>query len=267
MNQRLIIAGAIAAVAFGAAYVLFATGQSARPAPPVAQAAAPADVDQVLVARQDLPMGTAVSESAVGWQIWPKAAVSDFMITKSGDANALQDVKGSMIRVSMIRGEPVRRDKLIKAGEGGFMSAILPSGMRAVAIKIDNSGDSSAGGFILPNDRVDVVRVARDDEATKARGAEVFTSETILANVRVLAIGQNIEEQNGKKVVTGANATLELDPDQVKLIVLAQHSGNSDLHLVLRSLADSGGPAETVAGTEKGDLTVVRFGAAMQAVR
>ena len=150
------------------------------------------------------------------------------------------------------------------------MSAILPSGMRAVAIKIDNAGDSSAGGFVLPNDRVDVVRVARDDEATKARGVEVFTSQTILANVRVLAIGQNVEEQNGKKVVTGGNATLELDPDQANLIILAQHSGARSLHLVLRSLADSGGPAETVVAQEedsKDELTVVRFGAVQQVVR
>ena len=95
-------------------------------------------------------------------------------------------------------------------------------------------------------------------------------AETILTNVRVLAIGQNVEEQNGKKVVTGANATLELSPDQVNLIVLAQQSGNSNLHLALRSLVDSGGPTKTVIGSDggaKGGLTVVRFGAAQQAVR
>jgi hypothetical protein len=103
-----------------------------------------------------------------------------------------------MTRVSFLRGEPMRRDKLVKGGAGGFMSAILPAGMRAVAIKIDNGGDSEAGGFILPNDRVDVVRVYRDDEATKARGAEVMGSQTILANVRILAIGQNVQEENGK---------------------------------------------------------------------
>ena len=216
-------------------------------------------------------MGVVVNQSALAWQSWPKAAVSDFMIAKSADANAISDIKGSMTRVGFIRGEPIRRDKLVKPGDGaGFMSAVLPSGLRAVAIKIDNAGDLSAGGFILPNDRVDVVRVARDDEATKARGLEVFTSQTILANVRVLAIGQNVEEQNGKKVVTGGNATLELDPDQVNLIILAQHAGNSNLHLVLRSLADSGGPAQTVIGAgagSKGDLTIVRFGAAQQTVR
>ena len=270
MNRRLVIAGAIAVAAFGGAYAIFAGSQSARPSQPPAQAAAAIDVDQVLIARQDLPMGTVVSDSAVGWQPWPKAAVSELMIAKSVSANAIADVKDSMTRVAFIRGEPIRRDKLIRSDGGGFMSAILPSGMRAVAIKIDNAGDSSAGGFILPNDRVDVVRVARDDEATKARGVEVFSSQTILANVRVLAIGQNVEEQNGKKVVTGGNATLELDPDQVNLIILAQHSGGANLHLVLRSLADSGGPAETMVGAgggSKDELTVVRFGAAQQVVR
>ena len=270
MNQRLLIVGAIAAVAFGGAYALFASSQSARPSQPLAQAAAAVDVDQVLVARQDLPRGTAVNESAVEWRTWPKADLNDLWIAKSADANAMQDVKGSMTRVGFLRDEPIRRDKLVKSSAGGFMSAILPSGLRAVAIKIDNSGDFSAGGFILPDDRVDVVSLMRDDEATKARGVEVVTSQTILTNVRVLAIGQNDEEQNGKKVVTGANATLELDPDQANLIILAQHSGNATLHLVLRSLADSGGPAETVVGGNggsKGELTVVRFGAAQQAVR
>ena len=167
------------------------------------------------------------------------------MITKSSAADAMADVDGSLARISFLRGEPIRRDKLVKAGNGGFMSAILPSGMRAVAIKIDNSGDFSAGGFILPNDRVDVMRIARDDEATKARGVEVDNAQTILSNVRVLAIGQNVQEENGKKVVTGANATLELSPQQAELIVLAQHEGNANLHLALRSLVDSSGPSET----------------------
>jgi pilus assembly protein CpaB len=269
MNRRLIIVVAVAIAAFGGAYALLAGGQSARPAPPIVQAPK-VDVDEVLVAGQDLPMGSVVGEDAFVWQTWPKAAVSGLMIAKSDNPNAAQEQKGSMTRVAFLRGEPMRRDKLVKAGAGGFMSAILPSGRRAVAIKIDNGGDTSAGGFILPNDRVDVVALARDDAATKARGIEVVTATTILANVRVLAIGQNVEEQNGKKVVTGANATLELDPDQVELIVLAQHGGAGSLHLALRSLADSGGPTETLpdgAGAGATGLTVIRFGATQQAIR
>jgi pilus assembly protein CpaB len=269
MNRKLIIVGTIAVLAFGATYIFLGSAPNSAPSA-AAEAPPKVDVEQVLVASQDLPMGTVVSDGATAWQTWPKGAVSEFMITKSGKPDALEDVKGAMTRVAFIRGEPIRHDKLVQAGSGGFMSAILPSGKRAVAIKIDNGGDSSAGGFILPNDRVDLVRLARDEEATKARGVEVMTAQTILANVRVLAIGQNVEEQNGKKVITGANATLELGPDQVNLIILAQQAGASNLHLALRSLVDSGGPARTVVDTDgagKSGLTVVRYGAAQQAAR
>ena len=265
MNRRLIIVGTIAVLAFGATYMFLRGAGNSAPSPS-AEAPPKVDVEQVLVAGTDLPMGTVVNEAAMVWQSWPKAAVSELMITKSGKPDAIKDVDGSMTRVSFLRGEPIRRDKLVRAGAGGFMSAILPTGKRAVAIKIDNDGDSTAGGFILPNDRVDVVRLSRDEESTKARGVEVMTAQPILANVRVLAIGQNVEEQNGKKVITGANATLELDPDQVDLIILAQHAGNSNLHLVLRSLVDSGGPAQTGVSADSA-LTVVRYGAPQQATR
>ena len=265
MNRRLIIVGAIAIFAFGAAYMLLRGASNSAP-PPLAEVLPKVNLEQVLVAAQDLPMGTVVNEGAIAWHPWPKADVSELMITKSAKPDPLKDIEGSMTRVAFLRGEPIRHDKLVKAGTGGFMSAVLPTGKRAVAIKIDNEGDSEAGGFILPNDRVDVVRLARDDEATKTRGVEVMTAEPILTNVRVLAIGQNVEEQNGKKVVTGANATLELDPDQVNLIILAQHAGNSNLHLVLRSLVDSGGPAKTAVSADRA-LTVVRYGAPQQAAR
>ena len=84
-------------------------------------------------------------------------------------------------------------------------------------------------------------------------------SQTILANVRILAIGQNVQEENGKKVVTGGNATLELDPTQAELIVLAQHTGGSNLHLVLRSLVDSGGSTETVGDLENLETPTASF--------
>ena len=269
MNRMQIVVLGVSVTAFGGAYILFNSG-GPTPRAPIVQAAPKIETDEVLVAAQDVPMGTQIGDTSVTWQVWPKAAISELMIAKSAGLSIMADIKGSMTRVAFLRGEPMRRDKLVKGGAGGFMSAILPAGMRAVAIKIDNGGDSEAGGFILPNDRVDVVRVYRDDDATKARGAEVMGSQTILANVRVLAIGQNVQEENGKKVVTGGNATLELDPSQAELIVLAQHTGGSNLHLVLRSLVDSGGSTETVGDLENGKgggVTIMRFGAAMQAAR
>src|ERR1700727_875082 len=136
MNRKLIIVGAIAIVAFGATYLTLRGG--ANPAPSPAAEAPKVDVEQVLVASQDLPMGTVVNEGATAWHPWPKADVSELMITKSGKPDALKDIEGSMTRVAFLRGEPIRRDKLVKAGAGGFMSAILPTRKRAVAIQDHN---------------------------------------------------------------------------------------------------------------------------------
>src|SRR3954462_8938948 len=138
------------------------------------------------------------------------------------------------------------------------MSAILPSGMRAVAISIDNRGATSAGGFILPNDRVDVIRTSRIGDDSNA----AVTSETILTNIRVLAIGQNVQEHNGEKVVTGETATLELMPAQAEVVTLAQKTGQ--LSLALRSLADA---HQDTPREERADqaLTVVRYGVPKQA--
>ena len=131
------------------------------------------------------------------------------------------------------------------------MSAILPSGMRAVAISIDTRGATSAGGFILPNDRVDVIHTV---QAASESGANPAISEIILTNIRVLAIGQNVQERNGEKVVTGETATLELTPAQAEKVVLAQKVGQ--LSLALRSIADvneTGTPAREERNCAPGD--------------
>ena len=268
MNRVQIAVLGATLVAFGGAYVLFNSGPPA-PQQKVVVQQPKLDVDDVLIAAKDIPMGATIGDDAVAWQAWPKSAVSELMIAKSSGPNVMDDVKGARARDAFLRGEPMRRDKLVK-GAAGFMSAILPTGMRAVAIKVDNGGDNYAGGFILPNDRVDVVSIYRDDQATKERGVEVVGVRTILSNVKVLAIGQNIQEDNGKKTVTSSNATLELDPQQAEQVILAQGPNSSNLlHLVLRSLADSAGPAETPTDDAQlgAGLTVVRFGSPQTAAR
>ena len=270
MNRLQIIVLGVSAVAFGGAYFVFNNYLGSQRKAPIVVQAPKIQTDRVLVAAQDIPMGVVVTEPMVSWQEWPKDAVSEQMLTKSIVSDLNGELKDTMTRLPFLRGEPLRRDKLVKAGIGGYMAAVLPSGMRAVAIKIDNSGDSSAGGFILPNDRVDVVRVYRDDEATRSKGSEVVAHQTVLANVRVLAIGQNVQEENGKKVVVGGNATLELDPKQAELVIFTQHMAGSNLHLVLRSLVDSGGVTQTVNDPSEAAstaLTIVRYGAAQQAAR
>jgi pilus assembly protein CpaB len=223
------------------------------------QEAAPSvAMTEVLIASVDLPVGSTVNADQLRWQPWPRTAVSELMITKDRTPGGLEDTVGAVSRAPSLAGEPVRRDKMIKGANGGFMSAVLPTGMRAVAINIVSSGARSAGGFILPNDRVDIMRTGRDDEATRSRQSETFITETILQNIRVLAIGQNIQERNGEKVVVGETATLELDPRQAELIMLAQRSG--ELSLALRSLADANKQAEAPAAREESGLTIVRFG-------
>jgi len=269
MNRVQIAVLGVTVLAFGGAYMLF-NGQGQVQLPQVSQIAPKLDTDEVLVAAADVPMGTQLTEKDVTWQAWPKAAVSELMVAKSAGPKGLEGAVGSVTRSSFLHGEPMRSDKLIKGPNSGFLSAVLPTGMRAVAINIDQAGGTTAGGFILPNDRVDVIRIYRDDEQTKAKGVEVSGAQTILTNVRVLAIGQNIQEENGKKVVVGANATLELDPGQAELVILAERLGNGNLHLSLRSLLDTAGKTDTVGDLstgKAGGLTIVRYGAPQQASR
>ena len=135
MNKVQVAVLGATVVAFGGAYVLINNAPAPAPQQRVAQAPK-LDTDEVLIAAQDIPMGTAIGDASVSWVTWPKAAISDLMIVKSSDANALEEVKGSLTRDAFIRGDPMRRDKLVKGGAGGFMSAILPSGMRAITVPV-----------------------------------------------------------------------------------------------------------------------------------
>ena len=250
------------AAAAGAAVLMMGR----KPEPTIIEAAPPPAVrtEEVLVAAADLPMGQTVRPADLRWQSWPADAVPVGFITRSATPGALDETTGSIARQPFLVGEPIRREKLIRADGSGFMSAILPSGMRAVAITIDTRGATSAGGFILPNDRVDVLRTYRDDDASRSGGADVHMSETILQNIRILAIGQTVQERNGEKVVTGETATLELTPAQAELVTLAQKVGQ--LSLALRSLTDANQTNSTPREerSESG-LTIVRFGVAKQA--
>ncbi|WP_430910108.1 Flp pilus assembly protein CpaB [Methylobacterium sp. sgz302541] len=253
---------AIALVAGGGAAFLMSGGDPPPP-PPVAAAPVPvAPVTEVLVAAAELPTGQKIQPADMRWQKWPDDAVVSGYITRKDSPKAAEEFAGAVIRSGFLAGEPIRQQRLARP-EGGLMAAILPAGMRAVAIVIDSRGTNSAGGFILPNDHVDVIRTYRDDENSRASGAEVQVSQTVLQDVRVLAVGQLIQEKNGSNVVTGETATLALTPSQAEAVTLAQKVGT--LSLSLRSLADSGKAAEPEpAPKAAAGLTVVRFGVSKQ---
>jgi pilus assembly protein CpaB len=254
-SARIIVLG-VAVVAGGLAAVM--AGRQSEPTPLPVEAAAPKlDTTEVLVAKSDIGLGQSVTPSDMQWQTWPVAAAGPYFVRKSDKPNAQEELSGSIARAPMVAGEPIREAKLIKANGSGFMAAILPSGKRAVSTEI--SPETGAGGFILPNDHVDVILSRRDLEAAKSAGHDRFLSETILTNIRVLAIDQTVEEKNGQKVVVGKTATLELAPHQAETLALSRQMGS--LSLALRSLADgSKGATEEKIVPRGSGINTVRFG-------
>ncbi len=155
--QLIVLAGAIAA-AGGAGYIAMGLANK-EPEKEIIQAAAPmVQTDKVLVASTDIPMGSNVNEDMLVWQDWPVSLVPTGAIVEKTDPKAFEEVVGSIARSTIYSGEPIRNNKLVNSKQG-FMSAILPKGQRAVATSISTA--TSAGGFILPNDRVDVLMTKR----------------------------------------------------------------------------------------------------------
>jgi pilus assembly protein CpaB len=258
---------AVLGIALGAGVLaaFMALKLTSRPAPQVREVLKEVETTDVLVATKDIQIGTRLNGDVVGWEPWPSKGVSGTFMTRTSVPDAPEKVAGAFARTTIYQGEPVSEAKLIRTDQG-FMSAILPEGKRAVATRI--AADTSAGGFILPNDRVDVIMTR---QVPNASGGNDFRTETILNNVRVLAIDQTIQEKNGEKVVVGQTATLELSPDQTQILTVAQQMSDR-LTLALRSIADSAGsPGERDAlhliGTgdkKRGSVTVVRNGVARE---
>jgi pilus assembly protein CpaB len=246
---RIIVLGIALAAGGGAAYLAARDDKPARPPAPVVQIPT---VD-VLIAKSDIGMGTAVSKQDFQWQAWPAATTGAAYITKKDKPNAIDELAGAITRAPFAAGEPIRESKLIKAnGAAGFMAAILPSGMRAVSTEI--SPETGAGGFILPNDRVDVI-LSRKPKDADSKG--VPTSETILVNIRVLAVDQTVEEKDGQRVVVGKTATLELGPGQAETLAKSRQLGT--LSLALRSLLDANQAADADDARNR-SINTVRYG-------
>jgi pilus assembly protein CpaB len=262
MKPARIIVLVIAVVAGGFAALLAGRSGNA-PAPPPPQKV---DTVDILVAKGDIAMGRVVSAQEMQWQSWPTAAASQHFIRRSAKPNAVEQLSGSIARAAFVTGEPIREAKLIKGGSG-FMAAILPAGLRAVSTEI--SAETGAGGFILPNDRVDVLLTRRDREAERRSGVDTHVTETILTNMRVLAIDQMIQEKDGQRVVVGKTATLEVTPRQAETLALSRQLGT--LSLALRSLADAdkteAADPDGSRRRRRGELDVVRFGVSRTAAQ
>ena len=211
----------------------------------------------VLTPRRDLMRGGRLDASHLEWVSWPEHRVSAGMILKAEQPDAVPELTGRVLRSNLYAGEPLRSQHLSE-NAGGFLSMVLSPGMRGVGVQI--SDDKTAGGFVLPNDRVDVLHtVVRDVDRD---GAATGTTRTILTNVRVLAIGQKsfdegtlvdgaaVEDAGGgdQSTLSGSTATLELSAEQAEILMAAAASGQ--IALALRAADDFG-----LSGI--GDLTML----------
>src|ERR1700761_3319616 len=232
-TARIVVLG-IALSAGGVAASLASGGSEA---PPVEHAAPVAQLPttDVLVAKNDIGLGQNVKPEDMQWQTWPQATASNAFIRKSDRPDAATQLVGSIASKPLIAGEAIRGQKLVKASGSGFMAAILPSGSRGISTEI--SPETGAGGFILPNDRVDVILTRRERHPENPSMPEVVVSEIVLSNVRVLAIDQAPKEKEGQTNLVGKTVTLELRPDQTEILARSRQVGT--LTLSLRSLTDA----------------------------
>lgn len=251
----------VAVLAAGGAFML--ASKMANKEPEIREVASnepQIELVELLVAAEDIQLGTSIKPKMVKWQKWPKEGVSKGYIQKSASPDGLGDGEEdpAIARGVFFAGEPIRESKLVRAGSG-YMSAILPTGKRAIATSISTA--TGAGGFVLPNDHVDVI-MTRRAEGNEDDG---FITETILENIRVLAIDQTIEEKDGEAVVVGETATLQLTPEQAKILTVAQQMADR-LALSLRSLEDSNdeetkGAEYLLSGSRgKGRVRLIKFG-------
>ncbi len=197
------------------------------------------EATRVLVAEVALPAGTFLKEEHLRWQAWPDAGIPESYIVKT--QTVPEDLYGAVIRRGVAAGEPITRPRIIKPGDRGFMAAVLMPGYRAMSIKIGAA--SGVSGLVFPGDRVDLIlthSLKNDD------GSEHRASETILKNVRVLALDRRVNDESGEAQLA-KTATLELTPKQVEILTVARELGR--LSLSLRSLAKDQEELEHLART------------------
>jgi pilus assembly protein CpaB len=270
-------------------------GAKAPPPAPVVMAAAPPPIptQQVLVAAHDLPVGQRIQGADMTWATWPASAVNVEYVTQGPPVTAApaqgqlgqaaskvaslartavsnpadgagSAYVGAIVREKISRNEPLVASKVVRAGQSGIMAVTLDPGMRAVALPL--TAESAAGGFILPGDHVDVI-MSRQLDAQNASASPTHgnAASTVMRNVRVLAIDQNMGGAAAKPgasgstaAAIGATATVEVTPEQAERLVLAKASGS--LTLSLRSYADAAGGAEigSFGGDASGGGATVR---------
>lgn len=254
-TQRLVVLGLALVAAAGAAFMV--RSMLGGGTPPVEAKNAPPVIamSEVLVANTNLTPGQKLLPEQVRWEKWPSSSVDASFITHGAVASEEEATKGVVVRSSMLQGQPITSNAIVHADAAGFMAAMLSPGMRAVSIIV--SAESGAGGFVLPNDRIDVIQTRRINNSALSR--------TVLSNVRVLAVDQTFAQEKDTKTVIGKTATVEVTPEQAETLTSAQ--GGGQLSLALRPLGDEEALADGSARRSKksrggvdGPVAIIRYG-------
>jgi len=271
---RLLIVLVAAVSAIGLAVVMQrALGGKPAAAPSAIAAPTPGKpMTQVLVAKRDLAIGARLTGEDVTWQAWPTEAVNAAFITngaalpkpegadqaKAAVTNAANDmiggvdpakaVEGAIVRDPILTGEPITPRKIVRGGDGGYLSVVLSPGKRAMAVPV--TSETAVGGFILPGDRVDVLQTRESTGGAQDGGSgKVTIAETILQNVRVLALDQSTAAEKDAKSIVAATATIEVSPTDAEALTKAKATG--PVTLALRAYTDLGGPSGVVGRVER----------------
>jgi pilus assembly protein CpaB len=245
-----------------AAFFFVSTTQTPEPQTVVQTQVVRDSMVKVLVAKTPIGVGQRLTEAALEWQDWPQGVVNPEYISDTANPDAITEMKDAVARFEFFPGEPILEKKLVRSGQG-YLSAVLPQGMRGVSVQV--SAASASGGFIFPNDRVDLI--------LSRNGTGGPTAETLLENVKVLAINTRLGETGTTGAPTDPEnpqadvfqstviATLELDPVKGEMVINATQIGT--ISMVLRSIADYApkvAEGETPKTSANRPIRLIRFG-------
>lgn len=191
---------------------------------------------KVLTAKRDFAIGEQIKAEDLQWAVWPEKGVVEGQFTETGAPNAIEEIAGAVVKMPIYKAEPLMPQRIVKRGEAGLLPVLMGPDMRAVSVGI--SPESASGGFILPNDRVDLILTyEQKPTATNGLTDERTVSKIILQNVRVLAIDQAYAPGTPEESTRiGRTATLEVTPAEAELVALSQSKGQ--LSLALRPLSE-----------------------------
>ena len=182
---------------------------------------------EVVAAAENIPLGSTIEQRQLKKVLWPRANVPPGTFQDPGV------LVGRTVVNNIVAGEPLMEAKLVSSdSKSGVMAYIIPEGHRAMAVAVNDV--AGVAGFVLPNSTVDVIVTT-----TPPKGERI--SKIVLQNLRILAVGQKMEEKDGKAIQV-PTVTVSITPEEAEKLALASNVGT--LQLLLRGAKDNA-PAST----------------------